>query len=725
MAGPWERFSAQAAAPSASGPWERFAAPAPSEYVQPAPPPGEIIHGADRSYISDNPAVSTARPADGNERAMGATMEALNVRADNDGVASAAARVGAPYLQGYTLGGSDEILSAVMAGANALQGGSLDDGYDIAQELQRQELDRMRTENPIASTALQVGGGVQSGVQLARNGVTLLGRMPYNGIRNLLPRMAAGGVEGGAYAGLSGFLGADGDVGDRTDQAIENLPMGIGLGAAAVPAVDILSAVMSPVMNAYRGLTDPIGRADDIVVTRMAADQQTPDDIAKAVEDAIAAGQTEFRAVDAAPTGGNLQRAGAMAAKTPGEARPRIRDTLHGRQEGQATRIGGYIDDALGPGNSAYATEQSLIAGRKAAAGPLYDAAYANPPPAGQFYDDMLQRQSVREAMADAERTAAEQQVPVTDLFTDIPNPNPTTRQVPSNVLGPDGQPVMRTEVVDPTLRVPTVRGWDFIKKELDAKVNQLFASNDTTRATAVKETRNALREQLGNDVPEYGQALREYADDSTSLDALQAGRDLITAGNADEVTETIGGFAGGDRDLARVGAARELIGRVNKPDYSRDGTRVFSSPEMQSRLNTVIDDPLTRAIFDARIGRERDMVNTKNTLLGGSNTVENMVDGAELSNSGGALAALLNGQPLRALGLAGGQAMGAIGRAASGMTEQTASRIADRIMTNDPAAIRSLADLFVEAQQRATAPRLAPVGISSGFNAPRSGSDY
>lgn len=700
MAGPWERFSAQPSAAPASGPWERFAAPAQTEYVQPAPPPGEIIHGSDRSYISDNPAVNTARPADGNERAMGATMEALNVRADNDGTAAAAARVGAPYLQGYTFGGSDEILSAVMAGANALQGGSLDDGYDIAQELQRQELDRMRTEHPIASTALQVGGGVQSGVQLARNGVTLLGRMPYQGIRNLLPRMAAGGVEGGAYAGLSGFLGADGDTGDRVDQAVENLPMGIGLGAAAVPVVDLISAIMQPAMNAYRGLTDPIGRADDIVVTRMAADQQTPDDIARAVEEAAASGQTEFRAVDAAPTGGNLQRAGAMAAKTPGEARPRIRDTMHGRQEGQATRIGGYLDDALGPGNSAYATEQNLIAGRKAAAGPLYDAAYANPPPAGQFYDDMLQRQSVQEAIAGAEVVAAERQVPVTELFTDVVTPTGETR------------------------RIPTVRGWDFIKKELDAKVNQLFAANDTTRATAVKETRNALREQLGNDVPEYGQALREYADDSTSLDALQAGRDLITAGNADEVTDLIGGFTGGDRDLARVGAARELVGRVNKPDYSRDGTRVFSSPEMQSRLNTVIDDPLTRAIFDTRIGRERDMVNTKNTLLGGSNTVENMVDGAELSNSGGALAALLNGQPLRALGLAGGQAMGAIGRAASGMTDRTASRVADRLLTNDPAAIRSLADLFVEAQQRATAPRIAPVGISSGFNAPRSGSD-
>jgi hypothetical protein len=648
-------------------------------------------------------------------------MNALKLRGQNaDSSLDSALRAEAPLGQGYTLGAADELVSAIVGGANALQGKNFKDGFDQSQEIQRQELARQREEHPIASVATEVAGGLSSGISLARNGVTAVGRMANNGVRNLVPRMLVGAGEGAAYGGVAGFAGADGDIGDRTDQAVSNLPAAAVLGAGAVPAVDLIGAIVGHGAGILRSFSNPAGRADDLLVQRMAQDRQTPEQLAAAVEAAQTAGQGEYRAVDAA--GRNTQRLGAMAAKTPGPARDAIADTLSARQEGQAGRMRSHVTDALGQSDNAFQTEQQIIARRAENAGPLYDRAYANPPPHGQFYTDMLNRQSVREAIPALERTAAERQIPITDMFAEIPNPNPQTRQIPSGVLGPDGNPVMRTEVVDPTIRVPTARGWDFLKKELDARVNQLYTSQDTTAATAVRETRDALREQLANDVPGYREALDNYSDNSAALDAVQAGRDLVTAGNADEARAAYGALTDGQRDLANVGAARELTQKIDRADIGRDRTRIFNTPDMQHRMETLVEDPVMRALFRDRLGRERDMVTAGRTMTGGSNTVENIADGQALNDSGSALVALLSGHPIRAATMFGGRALNGITRAATGMNEDVAQRVGQYLLSADPAQIRSLADLFTQTQQSASAPSIAPAVISAGANAPRSG---
>lgn len=690
------------------------------EWTPPAPPPGEIIHGAGgQSYISDNPSVNATLPGDASPEQQDVAMRALKLRGETEGIVPKVARPFIPLRQGMTFNFGDELTSLIFGGVKAATGGDFSNAYNFSQEFQRQELDRQRGEAPIASAATEMLGGTMSGLGLAKSGVTITGRMANEGLSNLVPRMVAGAVEGAGYGALAGAGGGSG-VDERLANAKDNLLLGAGVGAAAVPAVDLLGAIAGKVADVYRGIRDPEAQGQQLLVRSMARDNTTPGALADSVDDAAKAGQPDYRAVDAA--GKNTQRVGAMAAKTPSAFRDTAADALAARQNAQGQRIGDYVDQALGAhGPDAYATEQGITQARKAAAGPLYEAAFKAPPPSGKFYTETAARQSVKDAMRAAERTAAEKQVPITELFQEVPNPNPQTRQIPSSVLGPDGRPVMQTEVVDPTIRVPTVRGWDFIKKELDAKVNQLYQAGDTTAAEAVKETRNALRAQLAADVPEYGQALAKYADDTSSIEAIQAGRDLVKARNADEAKAAFGAVDPGKKDLAKIGAAREIGVNLENARSGQDKTLMFDTPNMRGKLDVLAEDPIARMLLEERIGRERDMVRAGRTMLGGSSTYENALDGAD-NVSGGALASLFTGNITNAIGKGAGYLLGGLARRAAGMSEGAANTAGDYLMSNDPNKIRSLADLFAEYMAARNAPSLAPSAIAAGMNAPRDG---
>lgn len=693
-------------------------APAPkaSTYVQPAPPPGEVIHGTDKSYISDQPAINATRPPNVDEKTF---TDALKLRGKTQDSGPSRDMTGM-YTQGASFNLADEAASGLNSLVGLIMGQDPVETYNRTQEVQRQQMARTREEHPIGSTVAEVGGGLHSGLGLASNGFTAVGRMANEGIRNILPRALVGGMEGAGYAGVSGFGGADGGLEERANQAVKNLPVGAALGAAAVPAVDLLGVILRPVANAIRAARDPAGRGDELIAQRLLADNQSPETIAQAVEAARNAGQPEYRAVDAA--GRNTQRIGAMAAKTPGSARTQIADDLAARQQGQGDRIAGYVDDALGAGDQAYANEQTAIAARRANAAPIYEQSYRAPPPQGQFYDEMLARQSVQDAMRGAERTAAENQVPITDLFAEVPNPNPQTRQVPTGIVDASGNPITRAEAVDPTVRVPTMRGWDYIKRELDARVNQLFASGDTTLATATKETRNALREQLGNDNADYRRALQQYSDDSSVLDGMQAGRDVVRARNPDEANAAYAAIDPANRATANAAASREIGVTLDNMRAGQDKTLPFTTPNMQGKLDTLVEDPVVRALLGDRIGREQDMVRAGRALTGGSSTYENLADGGQVSDATSILGALMSGNPLRAIGVAGGRAMGALSRGAAGMNELVAQRVADYLMSADPQQIRSLADMFTRVQADATAPTIAPAVVNAGANAPRTG---
>ena len=710
MAGPWERYAQPTVQ---AGPWTKYAAPeAPSAADLPVPeaPPGAVVHDVGRSYAAADPSISVARPSnDGSQN--GVEMAALAARAASPNV-EALAKWLTPVAQGLTFGAGDELISAIYGLGQAARGAGFTEPFNVAQEVQRQNLSRTQTQHPIATPVAEILGGIATGAGLAKQGISSAGLLSRNlpeAYATALPaRIAGGTAEGASLAGIYGFNSASGGVEDRVRQAKDNAMFGSLFGAAAPVAADVIGGLWGIGRNALQAARNPTGRADELLAKAIMRDAKTPEGIASAVEAAQAAGQPSYLAVDAG--GRNTQRMAKMAAMTPGEFRNTSAEAMAARQMGQGQRVGAIIEDALGPGN-AYQTEQNLLAQRRAGAQSAYEAAYAAPPPAGQFYDDLMQKPIVQKAIASM-RSAAENSVDGMKSPVDMAD---------MVVAGAPG-----TEGVGGAVQGLSTRGWDYVKRFLDTTVDSLYngSAEDKALAPVYRDLRDALKQRLATDNPDYGRALQQFADDTASLEAIDVGRQLAKRGNPDEARAAFGALTPEQRDLARIGLVRDTRARLENAAPGVDKTRMLDNPATDMTLGMAVEDPVARAAMSERLARERDMVRTNRMVQGGSNSYENLLEGADVGNVGGALAALFSGHPARAAGLFGGQVAGHIARTAAGMNEPTAARIGEYLMSNDPERIRQLAAVFAQMQAAQAAPEVAPFAASSGFNAFRSGQD-
>jgi hypothetical protein len=611
-------------------------------------------------------------------------------------------------------------LPNIKAGVAAATGGD----YEANLKAEREARKQYREQNPGTNAVLEVAGGAATGGALAKNGVTLLGRMADEGLKNLLPRMAAGAAEGMAYSAAAGAGGAEGDtakerLANSAKEAGDNLFMGAVTGAAAPAVVDLVKGAGNMARNAYMGIKDPGQRAKEFIVQRIMSDaESTPATLAKQIEEAIAAGQPEYTAADAG--GRNLQKGLGLASRTPGPGRDKAFGVVNSRQEAQGERIGKFVDEALGvKGENAYATEQALTKGMKEKAAAAYEAAYAAEAPNSPFYSDLFKKPIVQKAVANM-RAAAENSIdgmPGKINLQDMYAPT-----VP-------GQPLPKD---DSQISGLSVKGWDYVKRYLDTTVNSLYSSSnaeDKALAPVYKELRDTLKKQLATDNPAYGEALKQFSDDKAAIDAIEAGRQLATSRNPDEAKAAFSSMEDGNKNLARVGAAREFGVKLENAGQGIDKTRMLGTPNAQTKLDVLAVSPEARAALgqpglatgsgSGRLGREADMARVRNIVTGGSPTEENMADRVA-SDSGSLLSALLRGNPAQATG----RGVELFLRTGQGLTPTTAQHVVDTLLSNDPQRIGALAELFDAMQRQATAPSLAPSMLISGTQIPRQKND-
>ena len=131
--------------------------------------------------------------------------------------------------QGWSVGGADELGSAIQAGArrltNAMTGGgdqSFGQLYDDRLKQRQGDLRQFRSDHPIASIVGEIAGSAPTAAVGA--GAAGLSKMAP------LAKAVLGGGAGGAY----GFLSGEGDVGERANDAVIGAAMGAGLGAGGV-----------------------------------------------------------------------------------------------------------------------------------------------------------------------------------------------------------------------------------------------------------------------------------------------------------------------------------------------------------------------------------------------------------------------------------------------------------------------------------------------------------
>lgn len=229
---------------------------------------------------------------------------------------------------GLALGWGEELTALEAAALGKEVNGKEVDGfwnrYNAALAAERAQGRKFKEENPKASFAAELAGGVAGPLGLANKGVTLM----RSGLST--PAMIGAGIgEGLVYGGISGAgFGDD----DRLTGAAQGAVIGGAIGGA-------IPAVAGGVNRIRRGST---GRADTMLREALDQDGKTPQAALNALDE---------MGPNAMPMdlGGNVRGTAEGLHSIPGRPRTMIGDALYARDRGSNARINSTVNEALGP----------------------------------------------------------------------------------------------------------------------------------------------------------------------------------------------------------------------------------------------------------------------------------------------------------------------------------------------------------------------------------------
>src|SRR3954471_16183765 len=350
------------------------------------PPAGNIVVGSDRAYVTPEP----GRPSSLSVELKGKSQQEIQ-----DAVAALELRrrggftsgpLDASLLQGMTLGYGDELASAAYGAKNYFQPRSelppiegtlprrsnFGEGYDVAQEMQRQQLAQERKDMPVLSPGAQLGGSLLPATAMPVSRALQGAPMAY--------RMLGSGLTGAGYGAASGF-GEGSGLDDRLSKAGTGGLVGGALGTAAPPVGAGLGNLGTMVANylnpaVRQGLnTLGLGRPAAQLVTRSMGQ-----------DDALAGGGLGRQRIteagpnaslaDSGPSGVGLLDAVTQAGG-PGTAI----GTRFAAERGQAANrdLTAALDASLGPPVGLAQMTQGIRTGSAAARDTAYQTAYAQP----------------------------------------------------------------------------------------------------------------------------------------------------------------------------------------------------------------------------------------------------------------------------------------------------------------------------------------------------------
>jgi hypothetical protein len=631
-----------------------------------------------------------------------------------DGVNPYVGAARAALGQGLGMGWGDEAEAWLRAKAGQ---GSYED--NLARI--RREYGQYAQQSPFTAGALEFAGGVAPGVAaMFIPGMQPLGAgQVQRSTLGALGRLAAVGSATGAVSGAGSATEGERLSGAGTGALIGGVlggavPVGMRAGKGAY---DFARERLAPTAGSVeRRALDKLSRAAGEA-------QMTPQQIERALLTDKAMG---VPSVVANVNPALAELAEAVAQRTGRGAR-KIEETLNRQKAGSRERTYQQTVRGLKPGDY-YADEERMVGALRQKANTLYDDAYK----VGEVMDPKIQ--TILEAPEvkgayDTARKIAEAQASLARIRGEDPAQF-ALREIYTPVTDASGKMVeLRLS------HAPDVRTLDYMKRALDAKISAGYASEDAaTRAnTAVlKQIRNELRDTLKDRVPEYGQALRGYAGDMEVIDAMRRGFGEFGKMDHEQVIKMVAGMSQSEKEAFRTGVARDLYGKLMNPSGNFNAAqRLVGSPEMQAKLQPLFDSPAEFELFRAALTRESQLFNTANRVLGGSQTGKRLQMREALEEGPGmgeAVAQAVTGGFWSSL-----TGMAARAIRAGEMSERTAARLAEMLMSKDPtevaAVVRALEQHAQSAAPRAVRASRAEAGAGTGtttaiFPAPSPGGE-
>ena len=557
-----------------------------------------------------------------------------------------------------------------------------------------EEISKIRTsnkqfedENPLGSTALQLGGGLLTGgAGVLRTGAmkapTLLGRVG----RSVLPSAATGSVAG---AGMS-----EGGLADRAVGAAGGAVLGAGLGALTPVATRVVGSGARAVGRMMPGRMGGAERQAERLIRNVGdEDELQGANLGQRLDDF----GDEAMAAD---VGGPATRDLARYAGNKFGGR-KVETALEQRHLGQAPRIGQSIDENIAGDTLEDFIDTTSRARRETADinyGQLYERQVSMSPALAKLF----QNNKIKQAYETAKEIADAEGRTLPPLFK----------------VGQGGE----------TYLPPTMRTLDYIKRGLDDDVNVAFNAGRPGLGTSLKTLRDDFRDVIDEVVPEYKAVRSQYAGQSAAMDAANLGKDFILdrKGVSKIAVSRLGEH---EKKSFLVGVADGLRLKVmSAPDEADVVKRIFGNPNSRDRISQALGgDKDALAAFQRTMEREAAFAKTNASVRFGSRTSPMTEQGKAFEDVGGFLgdaAVLTSGVPSPA---SAGRMGTRIADFLKTPPESVARRVSELMLSNDPTQRQIAARLMSSGQAlttRAAGPSSSAVGGAASFQGGSSGGD-
>jgi len=615
---------------------------------------------------------------------------------------------------GMTFGFADEISSGLSATLNPLTGSGNDgdtwgERYDLNVEGER-ALDRQaREQNPAASIAGGIGGGLlpmalTAGASLlpsaGRAAAGPVSRAAAQATPSLTQTAAEGSAIGAGYGGLYGLGSAEGDLLERAPAAVDGAVVGAAVGAGVPVALSAGRAAISAARSSDRSAVQQVERA-------LERDGMTVEQFRRQADEL----QQRYpgTAIPADAGGENVQGLIERVAQTPGAGRSQVIPALTERQQGQPQRITDTLQDltkserdsfnraaedlgrATGSKRTAYQAVEEAMAQRSRDAQPLYAKAYQEPVPWSTELEELFKRPVMQDAYRAASRRAGNEGRDFYGKFIDLKD---------------DGTFTMQS--------VPSTGDLDFIKKTLDSKVGTLERAGDYSESRVIKGIRTKLVDMMDTASPTYRQARAAWAGPSQFIEQVENGRSILSRNiSAEELTANLGKLSPSELEGFRVGAVSAIVNKMgNDPAKMADVTKYLRSKEMRAKVGAMLPDDAARQRWGEMLDFEVNASSMAGRSLGNSATARRAAEMADADGVGGDLVmSALAGTPV------GGLFSQFITKAGRGLRDSLRARsdqaVADAL--TQPGGLSAVQAKATRAGQPAPPPLLITRGAGAG----------
>jgi hypothetical protein len=168
---------------------------------------------------------------------------------------------------------------------------------------------------------------------------------------------------------------------------------------------------------------------------------------------------------------------------------------------------------------------------------------------------------------------------------------------------------------------MPSLAGWDQLKRELWARGQAAWRAGDSSRARFYDQTRRRLVTALDNLNPDYKRARKFWQGAAEFEEQLDAGKTFFNARqSADDFDEMWRTMSNSERFAYREGSRQSIKDILEAAGETHDASKYFNSRKVKRKIMRMFGPSRGRAVLD-RVNDEARKQRTYNTVRGNSAT--------------------------------------------------------------------------------------------------------